>query len=146
MVQCSKKVGERQRSDKHWSHDVDGVKASIECCSGTEEMLDELRFLVTRIHGPHKSDSDSSSYHSSRVRGEDEDSPKNNSVIFKLSDLQMMLHARPDARMERWVQNLQAGLGPGDHGFTAELLYKLLQTDCFEQRGSMEPCPSPSST
>jgi len=113
----------------------------------TEEMLDELRFLVTRIHGPHprcKSDNDSSSHHGSRVRGEDEDSPQNNSAMFKLSDLQMMLHARPDARMERWVQNLQAGLGPGDHSFTAELLYKLLQTDCFEQRG-VEPCPSPSS-
>ena len=129
------------------SHDVDRIKAFVECGSGAEEMLDELRFLVTRIHGPHprcKSDNDSSSHHGSRVRGEDEDSPQNNSAMFKLSDLQMMLHARPDARMERWVQNLQAGLGPGDHSFTAELLYKLLQTDCFEQRG-VEPCPSPSS-
>ena len=52
---------------------------------------------------------------------------------FRLSDLQSMLHAWPDARMEPWVKNLKNGLGPGDHVFTAELLLSVLQNDCFDK-------------
>ena len=69
--------------------------------------MDELRFLVTRILGPRRQ----------------EDSP------VRLSDLQTMLHARPDARMERWVQNLTHMGGGGDPIFTAELLLSVLQSD-----------------
>ncbi|CAJ1328920.1 unnamed protein product [Effrenium voratum] len=92
----------------------------------TEELLGELRFLVARIRGPRRSES----------RGDV--SPRScwsssSEIAFRLSDLQAMLRARPDARMELWVQDLQAGLGPGEHDFTPELLLRLLQQDCFDQ-------------
>ena len=115
--------------------------------SGDEELLSELRFLVTRILGP----CDTCDTLNQASEGQTSGSPVKSGIefrhgtresdlatssrpaAFKLSDLQTMLHARPDARMERWVQNLKNGLGPGDHVFTAELLLSVLQNDCFDR-------------
>ncbi|CAK9081464.1 unnamed protein product [Durusdinium trenchii] len=115
---------------------------------GPEELLSELRFLVTRILGPSmkgmiestqrtsSSPPESPSEMSEEKPGSPDSSTRSCSSTasaFKLSDLQTMLHARPDARMERWVKNLKSGLGPGDHIFTAELLLSILQNDCFDK-------------
>lgn len=93
-----------------------------------DELLSELRSLLTRILGP-------SSCHpaTGQVDGTHGTPGTPGADAFRLSDLQSMLHARPDARMERWVKNLKNGLGPGDHVFTAELLLSVLQNDCFDK-------------
>eukprot|EP00928_Gymnodinium_smaydae_P031917 TRINITY_DN23269_c0_g1_i1.p1 TRINITY_DN23269_c0_g1~~TRINITY_DN23269_c0_g1_i1.p1 ORF type:complete len:1024 (-),score=245.41 TRINITY_DN23269_c0_g1_i1:144-3215(-) len=84
-----------------------------------DEVLAELRSVLNRVRGP--------------CVGEDADASGLTRPSITTTELQRILCQQPDAKLQRWVQDVCALIGPGDHLLTAECLLRLLEDDlCAE--------------